>query len=129
MSWKERAEIFLTEKGGSPLPPKPTKAPFVSLGSTGGGTFQDEKNIPNLAGTRHTTDPFRHNLPCAPERITPVPDPSWRAGQWQAYAARGDTVAERCSRLRVAPKQYRRQVLNHVRTMFAIQTKFRDRGK
>jgi hypothetical protein len=72
-------------------------------------------------------DPFRHDLPCAPERITPVPDPSWRAGQWQAYAARGTTAAERRSRLWEAPKQYRRQLLTHVRTMFAIQTKFRER--
>ena len=48
MNWKERAAIFLTDKGGSPLPPKPTKAPLVSLVSTGGPPFQEIKNTETL---------------------------------------------------------------------------------
>jgi hypothetical protein len=44
LNWKERAAIFLTDKGGGPLPPKLTKAPLVSLVSTGGPAFQEIKN-------------------------------------------------------------------------------------
>ena len=128
MNWKERAAVFLTEKGGGLVPPKLTKGALVGLGGTGEGTFQDVKNTHKLPETCRAIDPFRRDLPCAPERITPVPGPSWRTGQWQAYAARGDTAAERRSRLFTTPKQYRRQVLSHVRTMFAIQEKFRGRG-
>lgn len=43
MNWKERAAVLLSENASHPLPTKPTKAPFGSLGSTGGGTFRVEK--------------------------------------------------------------------------------------
>ena len=52
MSWKERAAIFLTEKGGCPLPPKPPKAPLRCLSGTGGGPFQGVKNISHDAAIR-----------------------------------------------------------------------------
>ena len=44
MNWKERAEILLHENAPHPIPPKPTKPPFGSLGSTKGGTFPVVKN-------------------------------------------------------------------------------------
>ena len=52
MNWKERAAVLLSENAPHPLPPKPTKPPLGSLGSTGGGPFQDVKNISHDAAIR-----------------------------------------------------------------------------
>ena len=43
MSWKQRAEIFLTEKGGGLLPPKPPKDLYGVCVVHGGGPSGIEK--------------------------------------------------------------------------------------
>lgn len=46
---------------------------------------------------------------------------NWKRGEWNAYVMMGEDKAERASRLKEVPEEWRASVRSHVETAFQIR--------
>ena len=69
-------------------------------------------------GDRSSARPVKHQPPSRQS-----------LGEWNAYAAAGETHEERKRRLESAPPELQPQILNHLKTVHALRKKSRGRRR